>query len=249
MTSSSPETPVAFCSSRRSRTSRRSCGTSAREVGLDRHPWGDEPAAEREAGRYRKHPARGSGSRRRVPRCRRRRRACRRGRAGAGPSRRPRVLSPASSPRVLPAACRSIPGPRRGLRSRGVPAAAPPAEGASLALRLSDSAAKPAVRASRKAIPTPATSISPKPRTIGTGESSSTQKPGRRRQAGGADHRPSAGGRDPRRVGAAGTGRLGLVEAGLELDRVVDREPDQDRQHRDRGDRQRAAEQTRRARR
>ena len=60
-------------------------------------------------------------------------------------------------------------------------------------------------------------------------------------EAGGEDRGPAGGDGGHRRLRVAA--RLGLVEAGLELDGVVHREPDQDRQRRDRGHRQAAARQ------
>jgi hypothetical protein len=63
-----------------------------------------------------------------------------------------------------------------------------------------------------------------------------------RRHPGGEDGGPARGGRAHRglaRVAAAALERL--VEAGLELDRVIDCKPDQHRQDRDRGHREAAA--------
>ena len=89
----------------------------------------------------------------------------------------------------------------------------------------------------------PTTSRIPNERTIGIGESSSTRKPAAvARQAVAITGPPRAaasaaarGGEEPRRA------RLG--EARLQLDRVVDGQPDQHRQARDRRHRERAAEQ------
>ena len=60
-------------------------------------------------------------------------------------------------------------------------------------------------------------------------------------EACGGDRGAAGGGGATRRIGAGETRGDGLVEAGLELDRVVDGEADQDRQDGDRGHRQRAA--------
>ena len=99
----------------------------------------------------------------------------------------------------------------------------------------------------------PSTSSAPKPRTIGTGESSSTRKPtavaipavrivGPARRGGGRCGRERA-----RRARSAPARRARLVEARLELDRVVDGEPDQHGQHRDRRHREAAAGERQRA--
>ncbi len=112
--------------------------------------------------------------------------------------------------------------------------------------RASTSAAEPAVSAQTRATPIPTTSSRPKPWTIGTGESSRTRKPVAVASAAVAivgAARPAAwatavlGGERARVIGPAC-----LLGARLELDAVVDSEPDQDRQHRHRGQRQRRAE-------
>ena len=110
------------------------------------------------------------------------------------------------------------------------------------------SAAKPAVSAHASAITMPTTSSAPNPRTIGTGESSSTRKPT-------AVASPALAIVGPPAAAASGAASRrsplpsprDLVEARLELDRVVDGEPDQHRQHGDRGHRQVAAGERQRA--
>ena len=107
--------------------------------------------------------------------------------------------------------------------------ASPPSRGRS------DSAAVPAVSASAKAMAMPATSSAPNPRTIGTGDSSRTRKPTPVASAAVA----MTGHRHPR-----GPFRAPLFpHARLVLDRVVDPEPEQHRQHGDRRHRQRQPEQ------
>ncbi len=64
------------------------------------------------------------------------------------------------------------------------------------------------------------------------------------REAGDGDRRAGAACSRASCIERAGTVGRRLVEAGLQLDRVVDDKTDQDRQGRDRGDRQRAAEET-----
>ena len=86
----------------------------------------------------------------------------------------------------------------------------------------------------------PATSSAPKPRTIGTGDSSSTRKPTPVASAAVAITGTA--------TRAARTAPPVLLHARLVLDRVVDAEPEQHRQHRDRGHRQRRAEQRHRRR-
>ena len=99
------------------------------------------------------------------------------------------------------------------------------------------SAAVPALSARKNAIAMPTTSSTPKPRTIGTGESSSTRKP-----------TPVASAA----VAIVGTAMRAVAHRAspsasshprLVLDRVVDPQAEQHRQHRDRGHRQRRAEQ------
>ena len=151
-------------------------------------------------------------------------------RAGQHPSRSARAVN-GDGPR--PDAGRLQ--PTRGRRP-GAGGAWPP--------RASDSAANPAVIAHANASPTPTTSSRPKPRTIGTGEMPSTRKP-----AAVAPQAVAIDGPGQRRRPGCGTSwrqRLfsrHLVEARLQLDRVVDAQTDQDRQHRDRGHRQRRAHQ------
>ena len=86
------------------------------------------------------------------------------------------------------------------------------------------------------AIATPATSSSPKPRTIGTGESNNTSIAADARDAGRGDRRRAGRGRVPYRATASIVHALGkrLLHARLELDRIVHREPHQHRQHSDR---------------
>ena len=92
------------------------------------------------------------------------------------------------------------------------------------------SAAKPAVRATTKASAMPSTSTPPKPRTIGTGDRSSTRKPTLvARPALAMVGPPSAAARG-RRLGRGQTRPARLLEAGVELDRVVHRQADQHRQ-------------------
>ena len=67
------------------------------------------------------------------------------------------------------------------------------------------------------------------------------EEPGRGGEPRGRDHRAAAGRRLDRGSGRRDATPSELEEPGLELDRVVDREPDQHRQNRDRGHRQRAA--------
>ena len=86
--------------------------------------------------------------------------------------------------------------------------ASPPSRGRS------DSAAVPAVSASAKAIAMPATSSAPNPRTIGTGESSSTRKPTPVASAAVAITGTA--------TRAARSGAALLLHARLVLDRVVD---------------------------
>ncbi len=69
------------------------------------------------------------------------------------------------------------------------------------------------------------------------------QEAGGGRQARGGDHGPAPSGRLDRRARGRGAPLRSLDEPSLELDRVVDREADQHRQHRDRGHGQRAADQ------
>ena len=83
----------------------------------------------------------------------------------------------------------------------------------------------------------------PKPRTIGIGESCSARKPAAVARQAVAMVGPPARGASRLRSAPPRV----LVEARLELDRVVDGEPDQDRQHRDRGHRQRAADEAEQA--
>ena len=81
---------------------------------------------------------------------------------------------------------------------------------------------------------TPPISTRPKPRTIGTGDSSSTAKPGH----GGQHRRPDRRQRQPHRAVEAV-----LLQPRLVLDRVVDAEAEQHGQDGDRGQRQPRAEQ------
>ncbi len=136
----------------------------------------------------------------------------------ASPTRR--AGRPSTRPMPRPAPSTSSPAPRSDCDSG-------PSRGGS------DSAAVPAVNASRKATAMPATSSTPNPRTIGTGDSSSTRKPAPVASAAVAIT-GTADARGPLR-------RAGLLHPRLVLDRVVDPEPEQDRQHRDRRHRQRRA--------
>ena len=109
------------------------------------------------------------------------------------------------------------------------------------------SAATPSVSAQPSASAMPATSSSPKPRTIGTGESARTRKPAAVAAAAVAT---VGAPRCAVRATAASMpvpGRLRLLHARLQLDRVVDGEPDEHGQHRDRGHGQRRAGQRQRA--
>ena len=105
------------------------------------------------------------------------------------------------------------------------------------------SAAKPAVRASPKAIAMPTTRSRPKLLTMGVGESRRARKPAPVARQAVPIVGPPRGGGGAYRVHAARAGGHLLVEAGLKLDRVVDGEADQDRQRGDRGHRQRAPDQ------
>ena len=93
-------------------------------------------------------------------------------------------------------------------------------------------------------MPTTAAARSCGPSGLGraAGRGSPPRSQGRRCRWSGRRAPPRAGGLD-----ASAPALDRLVEAGLELDRVVDREADQDRQHRDRGHRQRAADQPQQA--
>ena len=105
-----------------------------------------------------------------------------------------------------------------------------------------DRTARPAVMARKNAIARPPTRSSPNDWTIGIGERIRTRKPAAVASAAVATTGPpfaaaSAAARARRRAAAA---RLG--EARVELDRVIDRQADQDREARDNGHRERAAE-------
>ena len=113
----------------------------------------------------------------------------------------------------------------------------------SLRRSASTSAAEPAVSAHRKAITTPTASNSPKPRTIGTGESPSTSiAPALAIPAVAIVGAPALAARltATRALGRVGCllGK-GLLHARLELDRIVHRQPHQHRQHRNLSHRQR----------
>ncbi len=85
----------------------------------------------------------------------------------------------------------------------------------------------------------PTTSSSPKPRTVGTGESVSTSSAARSgRRGGGERGAPDRGGAHDRDPDVLGALFAGLLHAREELDRVVDGEADQHGQHGDLGDRQ-----------
>ena len=212
----------------------RSCGTSFCTsdstwvcVSSDPADRGDRQRRRRARGR-----GRGASPRASAPRAPRPRRAAARGaraRRGCRPPARPRRATAARQRR---AAARRGRAPRRA------------------GARASASAAVPSVSAHTSATAMPATSSRPKPRTIGTGESASTRKPARRRGRGG--RRPSARRARPRgRPPRAGSPAAPPPprHPRLQLDRVVDREADEHRQHADRGHRQRRADQRQRRRR
>ncbi len=174
---------------------------------------------------------------------------------------RPRRRGPCRAPRWTPQAPA---GPRdrrppqlgraeRGDRADGLahpPAGGRPAARAARGARNSIGIRRPQQRQGgeahrqrkAKAIAIPSTRSRAKPRTIGIGERTRTQNPA-------AVARPAVAITGPPRAAASTAARGGeeplaqrLDEARLELDRVVDRQPDQDGQHGDRGHGQRTAD-------
>ena len=178
----------------------------------DRHGDPQHPGGALHGGAHGRAPGRGDPARDGLPDTR------------GAPVARTRSRAPRTAVARISPAARTAPGTRRRR------------PGAERGGGTSVSAANPAVSAHPKASAIPITSSSPKPRTIGTGDSRRTRKPAPVARQAVAMVGPSERGRARSRLARGqALGAHHLVVARMELDRVVDGEPDQDGKHGDRG--------------
>ena len=168
---------------------------------IDLGPGARRPAEDGERQRDREHPPGHRDRHRQDPRC-----PPRRTRA---PSRRRRPPSPTAG---------------RGRRAKRAAKRGPPGRS-----RASVEGGEPGGQRDRNAIAIPSTSRSAEARTIGTGDSSRTRNPAPVASPAVAITGPPLAAARRAATAGANPSASRLAEAGLELDRVVDRESDQDR--------------------